>query len=69
MNTFSHKVVLEATGPDGDVFQRITFEQFYDDNMDQIKAQARLFGDVADAVKAASLATRDKGFPEVNFDD
>jgi hypothetical protein len=30
MSEYAHKVTVEATGPEG-LYQRITFEQFYDD--------------------------------------
>jgi len=49
MSEYAHKIVCEASGPEG-VYQRITFEQFYDESGDQIAEQERLFAGVATTV-------------------
>jgi hypothetical protein len=58
MSEYAHKVVMEATGPEG-VYQRITFEQFYDESSAQIAEQERLFLSVANAVMETAKQMRD----------
>lgn len=59
MSDYTHKVVLEAAGPDG-LYQRITFEQFYDESVEQVENQERLFTAVVGAVSSAAVAHRDE---------
>jgi hypothetical protein len=58
MSEYAHKVVMEATGPEG-VYQRFTFEQFYDESNAQIAEQERLFLSVANAVMETAKQMRD----------
>jgi hypothetical protein len=58
MSEYAHKVTVEATGPEG-LYQRITFEQFYDESSAQIAEQERLFLSVANAVMETAKQMRD----------
>ena len=59
MSEYKHSVVLEASGPEG-VYQRVTFEQFYDSTAEQVENQERLFGGVVGAVMTAAIQHRDE---------
>ena len=58
MSEYRHAVVIEASGPDG-LYQRITFEQFYDSGDTQVAEQERLFLSVANAVMETAKQYRD----------
>lgn len=65
---YKHKVVVEATKDTEfgeEVYQRITFEQFYETNEAQVEEQFPLFKRVSDAVEKHSVKARDLQFPEV----
>lgn len=55
---FKHTIVAEASGPEG-VYQRITFEQFYDSSSEQVENQERLFTSVVAGVTQAAMGHRD----------
>jgi putative hemolysin len=59
MTEYAHKVTVEATGPEG-LYQRITFEQFYDSSEAQISEQERLFLRVANVVMDTAKEMRDE---------
>lgn len=59
MSEFKHVVVCEASGPEG-IYQRITFEQFYDTSPEQVSQQETLFTSVAMAVMDAAKKYRDE---------
>jgi hypothetical protein len=58
MSGYAHKITMEATGPEG-IYQRISFEQFYDESSAQIAEQERLFLRVANAVMDTAKEMRD----------
>ena len=52
---YCNRIVAEASGPGGKLYQRVIFEQHYDDNAVQVSEQQRLFPAVAAAVTQVSL--------------
>lgn len=59
MSEYKHVVTVEATGPEGKVYQRATFEQFYDSGEQQVANQENLFTNTVMGVMAASKNHRD----------
>lgn len=60
MSEYKHVVTAEAFGPEGQIFQRVTLEQFYDSSEGQVENQERLFMGVITGAADALVQHRDE---------